>query len=263
MTRNHFPALALALLLGMLLAVHAAEAKRIRVPVRDIPKEPASAESLAYYVDDLPYRVAPGDVLNIEFGVTLDGKPIQAYGLLVRPDGVISLNPIGDVRVAGMTTADVDSMLMARYANVYREPRITVAIGKMAGNMVHVLGEVHQPGSYEVLPNATVLQAIARAGGATTGAALGSVILMRRTGPNSMVARKVQVNRALSKGLASQDPYIRRFDIIYVPRTTIASVDLFVEQTFEKLVAVPTGYITGWEAFHVDRLFPRSVTVTR
>jgi polysaccharide export outer membrane protein len=253
----------LALLLGALLAPHPAEAKRIRVPVAGLPKEPASAESLAYYVDDLPYRVAPGDILNIDFGVTLDAKPIQNFGVLVRPDGIITLSTVGDVRAAGLTTADLDSVLMSKYSAVYREPHITVAIAKMAGNMVHVLGEVKNPGAYEVLPNATVLQSIARAGGATNGAAMGNVILIRRTGPTSMVARKVKVSRAISQGLAGDDPYVRRFDIVYVPRTTIASIDLFVQQHFEKLIAAPQGYITGWEAFHLDRVFQHSATVAR
>jgi hypothetical protein len=57
-----------------------------------MPKEPAAAESLAYYVDELPYRVAPGDILNVDFGLTLDGKALRADNLLVRPDGMITLN---------------------------------------------------------------------------------------------------------------------------------------------------------------------------
>jgi polysaccharide export outer membrane protein len=253
----------LAMLLGALLEPHPAEAKRIRVPVAGLPKEPAAPESLAYYVDDLPYRVAPGDILNIDFGVTLDGRAIQNFGVLVRPDGIVTLNTVGDVRAAGLTTAELDSVLMNKYSATYRDPHITVAIAKLAGNMVHVLGEVRAPGSYEVLPNATVLQTIARAGGATNGAAMGNVILMRRTGPTSMVARRVKVSRAISQGLAADDPYVRRFDIIYVPRTTIANIDLFVEQHFEKLVAAPSGYITGWEAFHLDRVFQHSATIAR
>jgi polysaccharide export outer membrane protein len=253
----------LAMLLGALLAPHPAEAKQVKVLVRDLPKEPAAPESLAYYVDDLPYRVAPGDILNIDYGVSLDGRPLQAYGVLVRPDGIITLNPVGDVRAAGLTTAELDSALMVKYSAVYREPHVTVGVAKLAGNMVYVLGEVRAPGSYEVLPNATVLQTIARAGGATNGAAMGNVILMRRTGPTSMLARKVQANHAVSQGLASQDPYIRRFDIIYVPRTAIASIDLFVEQHFEKIINVPQGYITGWEAFHLDRVFRNSATTVR
>src|SRR5882672_2465407 len=195
----------LAMLLGALLAPHPAEAKQVKVLVRDLPKEPAAAESLAYYVDDLPYRVAPGDILNIDYGVSLDARPIQSLGVLVRPDGIITLGTVGDVRAAGLTTAELDSVLMLKYSTVYREPHVTVAVAKLAGNMVYVLGEVRAPGSYEVLPNATVLQAIARAGGTTNGAAMGNVILMRRTGPTSMLAKKVQANRAVSQGLASQD----------------------------------------------------------
>jgi polysaccharide export outer membrane protein len=253
--------LALALALGALFAPRPADAKSIQVPATDLPKEPAAAESLAYSVDELPYRVAPGDYLTVDFGVSLDGKPIRSENLLVRPDGMITLNPVGDVRAAGLTTADLDSMLMVKYATVYREPHITINVTKLAGNFVHVLGEVRAPGSYEVMPNATVLQAIARAGGANDKAALNNVILMRRTGPNSLVARRVQANRAISQGLASYDPYVRRFDIVYVPKSAIASVDLWVEQHVTNLLSIPTGYIYGWQAFHMDRVFPKGVEV--
>ena len=252
--------LALACALGLLLAP-AAEAKKVKVPVADLPKEPAAPESLAYSVDELPYRVAPGDILDVDFGVMLDNQALRAVGVLVRPDGMITLNPIGDVRAAGMTTADLDSVLTGMYRNVYREPHVTIGVSRLAGNFVHVLGEVHVPGSYEVLPNATVLQAIARAGGATDGAAMGNVILMRRTGPNSMVARRVQANHAITYAQASEDPFLRRFDIVYVPKTTIAKVDLFIQQHIGQLLVVPQGYIYGWQAFHIDRIFPKDVRV--
>lgn len=250
--------LALALALGALFAPRPAEAKRIRVPVADLPKEPAAAESLAYAVDDLPYRVAPGDNLTVDFGVSLDGKPLRSDNLLVRPDGFITLNQIGDVRAAGLTTADLDSLLQKKYEGVFRDPKITIAVTKLAGNFVHVLGEVHAPGSYEIMPNATVLQAIARAGGATSAAALGNVVLLRRTGPKSLVAQRVQVNRAIKQGLAGADPYVRRFDIVYVPKSTIASIDQFVEQHIEKMLSIPQGYIYGWEVFHLDQVFVKS-----
>ncbi|MGH7726814.1 MAG: polysaccharide biosynthesis/export family protein [Candidatus Eiseniibacteriota bacterium] len=242
-----------------------AEAKKVKVPAVDIPAEPAAPESLAYYVDELPYRVAPGDLLDVDFGVDLGGQRIRENDVLVRPDGMITLNPVGDIRAAGLTTTDLDSVLMIRFAEVYREPRITVGVAKMAGNFVHVFGSVRSPGSFEITPNATVMQAIARAGGVTPEAALGSVVLMRRTGPSSLVARKVQVNRAIAQGIAGQDPYVRRFDIVYVPKTTIASINQFVDQFFAKMIPVPQAYIFGWEAFHIERVFPatRSDTVIR
>ena len=253
--------LALALALGALFAPRPADAKQIKVPSNELPKEPAAPESLAYSVDDLPYRVAPGDYLTVDFGVSLDGRPIRAENVLVRPDGMITLNPVGDVRAAGLTTTDLDDTLTTMYANVYREPRITIAVTKLAGNFVHVLGEVRAPGSYEVLPNATVLQAIARAGGANDKANLNSVILMRRTGPNSLVARRIPVNRAIGQGLAYADPYVRRFDIVYVPKSTIASIGVFVQQHIGDLLVIPQGYIYGWQAFHIDRVFPKDIRV--
>jgi polysaccharide export outer membrane protein len=252
--------LGLALALGALLFVNPAEAKRIKVPVSDLPREPAAAESLAYSVDELPYRVAPGDLLNVDYGVVLDGRRQTSDNVLVRPDGMITVNPVGDVRAAGLTTAELDSVVQGKFMSVYREPHVTIAVAKLAGNFVHVLGEVNTPGSFEIMPNATVLQAIARAGGATEGASLGSVILMRRTGPTSLVARKVPVNQAM-KGIASADPYLRRFDIVYVPKSTIASIDKFVSQHIEKLLFLPQGYIYGWQAFHIDRVFPKSIQV--
>jgi polysaccharide biosynthesis/export protein len=253
-------ALALLSVLGLLLA-QPAEAKKVKVPVADLPKEPAAPESLAYSIDELPYRVAPGDILDVDFGVMLDNQPLRATAVLVRPDGMITLNPVGDVRAAGLTTGELDSALTVMYRDVYREPHVTIAVVKLAGNFVHVLGEVRAPGSYEVMPNSTVLQAIARAGGTTDGAAMGNVILMRRTGPNSLVARRVQANHAITYSQAFEDPYLRRFDIVYVPKTTIAKIDLFISQHIGQLLVVPQGYIYGWQAFHIDRIFPKDVRV--
>jgi protein involved in polysaccharide export with SLBB domain len=249
-----------ALVLGVALAtLGAGEASAANVgsPVRQPgPPQPAAPESLAYYVDELPYRVAPGDYLNVDFGAFFDGRPLRADNILVRPDGMITLSPIGDILAAGRTPGELDSLLTGLYVDVYREPNITVSVAKLAGNFVHVLGNVRVPGSFEVTPNATVLQAIARAGGPTNDAAMGSVVLMRRTGPNSLGVRKLQLNKALKQGLAAQDPYVRRFDIVYVPRTTIGSVSQFATQFFGSVKAASEAYIFGWEAFHIDRVFP-------
>jgi polysaccharide export outer membrane protein len=249
----------MAVLLGVAvfaLAAGDAVAKEVKIPLSELrPPQPTAPESLAYYVDELPYRVAPGDQLTVDFGASLDNRPLRAENLLVRPDGMITLNPIGDVRAAGRTPEELDSVLTEKYVDVFRAPNITVSVAKMAGNFVHVLGSVRSPGSFELMPNATVLQAIARAGGSLPEASMGNVILMRRTGPSSLVVRKVQLNRALSQGLAAQDPYVRRFDIIYVPKSTIAGVTQFVTQFFGSIKSVSETYILGWEAFHIDRVF--------
>jgi polysaccharide export outer membrane protein len=249
-------ALAAALAIALACLASSADAKKVKIPVSEIPPQPTAPESLAYYVDELPYRIAPGDILNVDFGVQLEGRQLQEYGVLVRTDGMITLNPVGEIRAAGHTTHELDSLLTLRYADVYRAPRVTVALAKMAGNYVHVFGRVKIPGSYELMPNATVLQAIARAGGPQDDASLGSIVLLRRTGPQSLVVREVDADRAIEQGLASQDPYVRRFDIVYVPRTAIGNLNHFITQFFGTIGTLPTTYIYGWEAFNIERVFP-------
>ncbi len=247
---------------GMLLlalCAGGAAAKTVKVPVDQLPPpQPSAPESLAYYVDELPYRIAPGDLLTVDFGAVLDGKPIRTEGVLVRPDGMITLNPVGDVRAAGLTPGELDSVLTDEYVDVFRDPNITVTVAKLAGNMVHVLGQVRIPGAYEVTPNATVLQAVTRAGGPSINAKMGSVILMRRTGPASMIVRKVSLDRAIHLAQAGQDPYVRRFDIIYVPRTLIGNVNQFSDQFFGSITKASQAVIFGWETFNINRVFPVS-----
>lgn len=251
----------MAVVLGVaMLALGAgdAAAKKVKIPLSELrPPQPAAPESLAYYVDDLPYRVAPGDQLSVDFGAVLDGKPLRVENLVVRPDGMITLNPVGDVRAAGRTPGELDSVLTEKYVDVFRQPNITVSVSRLSGNFVHVLGSVRLPGSFELMPNATVLQAIARAGGPASDGAMDNVILMRRTGPSSLVVRKVQLSRAIKQGLAAQDPFVRRFDIVYVPRTTIGNINQFVTQFFGPVRTLTEAYIYGWEAFHIDRVFPQ------
>src|SRR5262249_37627941 len=134
--------LALAGALGLLLATAPAEPKKVKVPVQELPKEPAAPESLAYSVDVLPSRVAPGHLIDVVFGGMLEDKAVRVLNVLVRPDGMITLNPIGDVRAAGLTTTELNAELQEKYKAVYREPHVTIAVAKLAGNFVHVLGEV-------------------------------------------------------------------------------------------------------------------------
>ena len=103
-------------LLLLALCAGEASAKKVKIPLDELPPpQPSAPESLAYYVDELPYRIAPGDLLTVDFGVALDGKAIRDEGVLVRPDGMITLNPIGDVRAAGLTPGELDSAF-ARFA---------------------------------------------------------------------------------------------------------------------------------------------------
>lgn len=229
-----------------------AEAKRVRIPATE---GPVVSDSLVYQLEPFPYRIAPGDQLHVDYGIILDNEFVVAE-VVVRPDGAVSLPRIGDVLVAGMSTAEVDSVLAVLYDDIYVDPNISVAVKTVAGNLVHVLGQVNTPGSYPMMPNMTAMQAIASAGGFEDDASKGSVLVMRRTGPNSLTTRELDLHRAAQAGNPAQDLFLRRYDIVYVERSAIGNINLFVDRFFAKMIPIPALYLAGWGAFNTDRLYP-------
>lgn len=198
------------------------------------------------------YRIVPGDELRFNFGpaqVTLVEVIREAT---VRPDGRVTVYPVGDIVAAGRTPAELQADLLRLLSAELKQPRVTVEVTRLAGNEVHVLGRVKRPGSQPVSAFTTLLQAIAGAGGFEDDAARGSVLVMHRVGPGTVRVSRVRVDRLLRGGV---DVPLSRFDIVYVPRSTIGNIDVFVRQFFAETVSVVNFSILGWELFHLDRVF--------
>jgi polysaccharide export outer membrane protein len=199
------------------------------------------------------YRIVPGDELRFDFGPGLGPAPMEViHDVVVRPDGRVTLYPVGDVVAAGRTPLELQASVLQLFSAELRQPRITVEVVKAVGNEVHVLGRVKHPGSFPVGPFTTLLQALAAAGGFEDDAARNSVLVMHRSGLNSVGVARIKVDRLL-KGAG--DVPLSRFDIIYVPRSTIGNLDLFVQQFFTPSSTVFQGGIFGWELFHLSRIF--------
>lgn len=72
----------------------------------------------------LPFVIGVGDRLKVEFHF-VDEPPRQ---LLVRPDGYITLPVKGDIRAAGRTPTELAADIRAQFADIYKQPRVTVAV---------------------------------------------------------------------------------------------------------------------------------------
>jgi polysaccharide export outer membrane protein len=111
----------------------------------------------------------------------------------------------------------------------------------MQGMKVYVLGEVRDPGVYEVRETTTVIQAVAMAGGFTNDAKRESV-LMASGDLQKPILHKLDMRAALSEGLFAENNLpVQRGDIIYVPTVTIANVELFFQRIFTLLRPVVEG----------------------
>ena len=132
------------------------------------------------------YRVRSGDVLQIE---VLEDTTLNRTAI-VLPDGQISLPLVGSVRAAGRSLAQVQADLTSRLApNFAAAPTVFVTLNSLAERApasttprtvdIYVLGAANAPGKVDVKPGATLLQALAQAGGVSPFAAKKRIQLRR------------------------------------------------------------------------------------
>jgi protein involved in polysaccharide export with SLBB domain len=185
--------------------------------------------------DPTPYRVQVNDVLDFLFFKNTELNQIRTVG----PDGEVSLQLIGPVRVGGRTTSEIAEELTTRYAKDLVEPQVTVAIKEFSGLKVYVGGEVNTPGIQVYRGGLSALQAILAAGGFKKSASLKSVVLIRKGDGGRPSGTVVDLSRVLKKAEFDRDLALAPSDILFVPRSGIANVNLFVEQFFQNNLPIP------------------------
>jgi polysaccharide export outer membrane protein len=201
------------------------------------------------------YRIVPEDVLRFNFGPAGNGISDLVREAHVRPDGRISVYPVGDVIAAGRTIKELQAAIIDLMSAEYRLPRLSIELYEVAGNKVHVFGRVKQPGTYPVTPFMTVSQAIAAAMGFEDDAASNGVLVFHRDGARTVQVTRVRLHRSLKRATLEGDIPLSRFDIVYVPRSAIGNIDVFARQFFTETSSFFTTPVSGWELFHLDRVF--------
>lgn len=185
--------------------------------------------------DPAPYRVQVNDVLEFLFFKNTELNQTRTVG----PDGEVSLQLVGRVRVGGRTTSEIAEELTTRYAKDLVEPQVTVAIKEFSGLKVYVGGEVNTPGIQVYRGGLSALQAILAAGGFKKSASLKSVVLIRKGDGGRPTGTVVDLSRVLKKAEFDRDLALAPSDILFVPRSGIANVNLFVEQFFQNNLPIP------------------------
>lgn len=198
------------------------------IPVEHLPNAdalPLIDESLSG--PDAVYRIHAGDDVEVKFFYTPELNEAQK----VRPDGYISLQLVNDVKAAGLTTKELDEELARQYAAHLKNPVLTVMVRSFSGFRAYVGGEVSVPQIVSLDGGVTPLQAIFRAGGVKPTAKLDSVILIRK-GPDGkpLTYRLALDDDAISLGVRDSRIALQSSDIVYVPRSTIANANKFVQQ---------------------------------
>ncbi|HNR32241.1 MAG TPA: polysaccharide biosynthesis/export family protein [Candidatus Hydrogenedentes bacterium] len=173
----------------------------------------------------------PGDVIKILFPYWPELEAEQ----MIRPDGKVALQLVGDVEVQGLTPDGLRTALLERYADKLKNPEITVVVTQYVSQRVYVGGEVRTPGLIPIQGRLTVLEAIMQAGGFNKGTAQMRNVVLIREREGKRFAKSLDLRKALEKP-ESTAVYLEPYDVVYVPRTTIDKVDQWVDQYINQII---------------------------
>jgi polysaccharide biosynthesis/export protein len=162
---------------------------------------------------DDSFVIGADDVL----AVNVWKEPEISRAIPVRSDGKISLPLVGEVQATGQTPLKLEQDIASRLKNYIAEPEVTVIVQQINSQKFNILGQVNKPGSYVITNSATVLDAIAVAGGFRDFAKKKSIYVLRQNADGTQT--RIPFNyKEVVKGLnPAQNVKLQPRDTIVVP----------------------------------------------
>jgi protein involved in polysaccharide export with SLBB domain len=250
-TTARIPGAAGRLLCALALAVLAAGCGSAGSPAVRTDFHPYTAEQieLRQAAQGSRYRLRVGDTFTVDFKYQ---DELDQHNVTILPDGRFTMSGLEDVRALGMTIPALDSLITAQFARDYRNPELSVIMTELGSRKVYVLGEVRQPGLYDLPPTGEgVLQAVALANGFTPNAASAQTVLIRAT-DNGFLFRHCDLSHLEKRGLQDAELLdVQPYDVIYVPRSAVGDIALFSESVLGSVLKLGDLF---WNVYAVSNL---------
>jgi polysaccharide biosynthesis/export protein len=156
------------------------------------------------------YRIGVDDSLYI----SVWREPDLSTQVMVRPDGVITLPLVNDVKVVGLTTEDLKNLLTEKLKPFVNEPQVTVVVRDIRSRKVFLVGQVGHPGSFMMSGNMGVLELLAQSGGLSQFAKSESIYVLRNEN-----GRQTKIPFKYKKVIEGkmQDVMLQPGDMVVVP----------------------------------------------
>ena len=188
------------------------------------------------------YVLQPPDEIEVRCSMVPE---IHEQRQRIRPDGKISFEALGEIEVAGRTTAQVSNIIRGKVLELYKltgEKPIDVRITAYQSKVYYVLGQVISPGPKIYTGRDTVLTALAGAG-PNPMAWKERIQVIRPSSDINVKPEIFEVNfeRMVIHGDTSKDVLLQEGDIIYVPPTVLAVVALKIEEVLRPLARAFSG----------------------
>jgi polysaccharide export outer membrane protein len=177
------------------------------------------------------YRVASPDKLRI---VAPGVKELDGQTAVIRSDGKISLNMVGELNVNNLTPAEISELLVQKLQKYYKSDSIDVSVqvAEFKSRVYYVMGQVLEPGIKAYTGTDTILKVIAEA--KLNEQAWPQKVVIVRPNDDAAIKQRVTVDlKAMyESGKSRQNFLIEPGDVIYVPLSPLAETAL----TFKKVL---------------------------
>lgn len=175
------------------------------------PSQPADAATNEPHDDS--FVIGNDDVL----AVNVWKEPDISRSIPVRSDGKISLPLVGEVQATGRTPLKLEQDIAARLLNYISEPEVTVMVQQINSQKFNILGQVMRPGAYSLQNSATVIDAIALAGGFHDFAKQKAIYILRQNADGTQSKIPFNYKDAIKSKDTNQNIKLQARDTIIVP----------------------------------------------
>ncbi len=170
----------------------------------------ATSQSALTPEQRLTYIIGVEDELQI----SVWREPELSTTVVVRPDGMITLPLVNDVKAVGLKTEELQSLLTDKLKNYVNEPQVTVIVRGIHSRKVYLVGEVGRQGTYPINGDMTALELLAAAGGPGPFAKADSIYILREQN-----GKKIRIPFHYKKTVAgkSENVTLQPGDVVVVP----------------------------------------------
>ncbi len=175
------PPIRVILLCVFSLSLLSAAAKKEKKGAKPAAPEAAVAAPTGPALDPKSFVIGPEDVLAIQ--VWRD--PEVSRAVLVRPDGKITLQLLGEIQAAGLTPEALSQQIFEGLSKLKKsidKSEVTVTVTTVNSRKYHIQGEVNRAGQFPLLVPTTVLEALGNAGGFKEFANQKKIVILRKGG---------------------------------------------------------------------------------
>ena len=200
------------------------------------------------------YRLGPGDEVIIDIW----GASQNTIQEIISPDGNIMVQDLGPVYLNGKTVQEADAYIKKVFSQIYSgldgddsNSSIKLSLGQNRSILVNVMGDVENPGTYQVSSFSTVFNAIYMAGGVND---IGSLRKIKLYHENEEVAT-VDMYDYILNGRVQDDIRLNDNDVVIVaPHSLLVNIDgrvrrpMLYEMTEDESLADLIEYAGGLES---------------